>query len=97
MSDQPVTDLDALTADYRVAFLRALPRQHEEALASGYELGRRAFMGDVSVLDLARIHHDVLLEVLAETAPDDIADVARSASTFFLEVLATYDMAQRQG
>jgi hypothetical protein len=95
VSDDPVTDLDALTADYRVAFLRSLPRQEEVALASGYELGRRAFAGGVSVLELARIHHDVLLEALEESSPDDIADVATSASAFFLEVLATYDMAQR--
>ena len=88
-------DLDGLTADYRVAFFRSLPRQHEEALASGYELGRRAFTDGVSVLELARIHHDVLLEVLEETAPEDVAEVAAAASTFFLEVLATYDMAQR--
>jgi hypothetical protein len=87
--------LDALTADYRVAFLRSLPRQHEAALTVGYELGRRAFTDGVSVLELARIHHDVLLEVLEETAPEEIAEVATSASAFFLEVLATYDMAQR--
>ena len=63
-------DLDGLTADYRVAFLRSLPRQHEEALTSGYELGRRAFTDSVSVLELARIHHDVLLEVLEDTLKD---------------------------
>ena len=95
MSDRPINDLDALTADYRVAFLRVLPRQQEVALTTGYELGRRAFRGRVSVLELARIHHEVLLEVLEETAPEEVAGVAASASTFFLEVLATYDMAQR--
>ena len=95
MSDEPVTDLGDLTADYRVAFLRFLPQQQEVALATGYDLGRRAFMGGVSVLELARIHHEILLEVLAETPPEEISEVAASASTFFLEVLATYDMAQR--
>ena len=90
------SDLGALTADYRVAFLRSLPRQQEEALTSGYELGRRAFTDGVSVLELARIHHEVLLEVLRETTPEEVAEVAASASTFFLEVLATYDMTQRR-
>ena len=37
MSDRPINDPDALTADYRVAFLRFLPRQQEVALTTGYE------------------------------------------------------------
>ena len=88
-------EIEDLTADYRVAFLRYLPRREEVALTSGYELGRRAFTGGVSVLELARIHHEVLLEVIEQTAPEEVRAVAASASTFFLEVLATYDMAHR--
>ena len=49
----------------------------------------------LSLLDLARVHHDVLLEVLQAAPADDVAAVAAAASEFFLEVLATYDMAQR--
>ena len=41
------------------------------------------------------MHHDVLVEVLTDTRPDEIAEVATAASEFFLEVLSTYDMAQR--
>ena len=37
-----VNELDALTRDYRTAFLRYLPRREEAALTSGYELGRGA-------------------------------------------------------
>jgi hypothetical protein len=33
--------------------------------------------------------------VLRETPPDDLPEVATAASEFFLEVLATFDMAQR--
>lgn len=95
MSDEPVTDLAALTLDYRVAFLRYLPRQEEVALAAGYELGRRAFMGGISILELARIHHEILLEVLQDAKRQEVPDLALSASTFLLEVLSTYDMAQR--
>jgi len=90
-----VSELDALTLDYRVAFLRYLPRRTETALTSGYELGRGAVTARISILDLARIHHEILLEVLRETRPDELADVAAAASTFFLEVLGTYDMTQR--
>jgi hypothetical protein len=89
--------LEDLTRDYRVAFLRYLPRREEAALRSGYELGRSAFVKGVSMLDLARVHHDILLEVLRTTqgSADDVTSVATAASEFFLEVLATYDMTQR--
>jgi Phosphoserine phosphatase RsbU, N-terminal domain len=90
-----VTDLGALTQDYRAAFLRYLPRREESALTSGYELGRRAVTAGVSILDLARIHHEILLDVLNDTRPEEFADLAVAASEFFVEVLATYDMTQR--
>jgi len=90
-----VSGLEDLTRDYRAAFLRYLPRREEAPLTSGYELGRSAVADGVSVLDLARVHHEVLLEALRETSREDLAEVATAASEFFLEVLATYDMAQR--
>jgi len=90
-----MTALDDLTRDYRVAFLQYLPRHTEVALHRGYELGRTAVTEGVSILELARIHHEVLLEALRETPADELPGVAASASEFFLEVLATFDMAQR--
>jgi hypothetical protein len=90
-----VTDLGALTRDYRAAFLRYLPRREEAALNNGYELGRGAVTAGVSLLDLARIHHEILLDVLRNTRAEDVTDLAAAASEFFVEVLATYDMTQR--
>jgi hypothetical protein len=90
-----MTGLEALTRDYRVAFLQYLPRREEDALSRGYELGRTAVSDGVSILELARIHHDVLLEALRETPPEELTQVATAASEFFLEVLATVDMTQR--
>jgi hypothetical protein len=87
--------LEDLTRDYRVAFLRYLPRREEAALARGYELGRTAVTEGRSILELARIHHEILLEALRETPPSEVGQVAAAASEFFLEVLATFDMAQR--
>lgn len=87
--------LDDLTLDYRAAFLRYLPRREEVALASGYELGRSAVANGVSLLELAHIHHEILLEVLTQTRPGEVRDVATGASEFFLEVLATYEMSRR--
>ena len=91
-----MSKLDDLVRDYRVAFLRYLPRREEGPLHSGYVLGRVAVAEGVSVLELARVHHEVLLEVLQDTPPEDLSRVAAAASEFFLEVLATVDMAQRQ-
>ena len=91
----PRDPLHALERDYRAAFLRYLPRRHEEALHAGYQLGRAAVTGGLSILQLAQVHHAVLLEVLRDSPPDEVASVAGAASEFFLEVLATHDMAQR--
>jgi len=90
-----MTDLAALKRDYRVTFLHYLPRREEAALARGYELGRAAVAGGLSILELARIHHEVFLEVLRETPPEEVPEVATAASELFLEVLATFEMAQR--
>jgi hypothetical protein len=90
-----MTGLEGLTRDYRVAFLQYLPRREEAALNRGYQLGRAAVTEGVSILELAQIHHAVLLEALRETPAEDLPQVATAASEFFLEVLATFDMAQR--
>jgi Phosphoserine phosphatase RsbU, N-terminal domain len=90
-----LTGLAGIERTYRTGFLRYLSRRDEAPLTSGYELGRSAVAAGVSVLDLARIHHEVFLEVLRDTSPEDLTGVATAASEFFLEVLATYDMAQR--
>jgi hypothetical protein len=89
--------LDDLERNYRVAFLRYLPRREEAPLHSGYELGRSAVVNGVSMLELARMHHDVLLAVLQDTdrTAEEVAAVATGASEFLIEVLATYDMTQR--
>ena len=90
-----MSQLEDLTRDYRTAFLRYLPRREEAPLNCGYELGRSAVAEGVSILELARVHHEVLLEALRETPHEELAELATSASEFFLEVLATFDMAQR--
>ncbi len=73
----------------------AEPQALEAALSSGYELGRDAVAAGVSILDLARIHHELLVQVLTNTRPEEVVTVASAASEFLLEVLAPYDMTQR--
>ena len=86
---------DSVARDYRAAFLRYLPRRDEAALHSGYQLGRSAVAQGVSLLELVRIHHEVLVPVLLESATEELPDVAVAASNFLVEVLATFDMTQR--
>jgi hypothetical protein len=90
-----VTTVGDLARDYRAAFLRHLARRDESGLTAGYELGRTALAGDTSLLDVVRVHHDVLVGVLRESPADEVPDVAEAASDFLLEVLASYDMSRR--
>jgi hypothetical protein len=87
--------VEGLTRDYRVAFLAHLSRRSETSLHRGYELGRAAVTRGLGILEVARVHHEVLLEVLRETPADELPEVAAAASEFLSEVLATSDMAQR--
>jgi hypothetical protein len=50
--------------DYAPAFLQYLSERGERGRRAAYELGRRAISKQLSVLDLARIHHGTLLDVL---------------------------------
>ncbi len=90
-----MTELQSLERDYRAAFLRYLLRREEAPLRVGYEIGRSAVSGGLSILDIAQVHHAVLLEVLRDTPADDVRGVGTAASEFLVEVLATYDMAHR--
>jgi hypothetical protein len=84
-----------LMQDYRTTFLRFLPRRDEAARAAAYDVGRRAFSHGVSLLDLCRVHHEVALDVLRETQPDEYLLVTESAGELLLELLASYDMTHR--
>jgi hypothetical protein len=88
-------DVDALTRDYRVAFLGYLPRREEAALHRGYELGRSAVAHGLSLLELAQVHHVVLLETMSRTRVEEQPEIGRAAGEFFLEVLAVFELTQR--
>jgi hypothetical protein len=82
--------------DYAPAFLRYLSEGGEPGRRAAYELGRRAISERLSILDLARIHHIVLLEVLkTHRTPHELEDIAQAASEFFVEALAVFEMTQR--
>jgi hypothetical protein len=90
-----VNDLDQLRRSYRAAFLHCLTATDERALLNGYDIGRAAVAARLSLLDVAQIHHQLLAEVLRTTPSDEVDDITQSASDFFVEVLAAFDMTQR--
>jgi hypothetical protein len=82
--------------DYAPAFLQYLSQEGEPGLRTAYELGRRAMASGLSMLDLAEIHHAELLSVLRTVrTPEELDQIATAASRFFVELLATFEMAQR--
>lgn len=90
-----MTSREDLAKDYRTAFFRYLPRGEESALASAYEIGRRAMNGGLSLLDLAEVHHETLIEVLRGAKQEEVIGLARAGSEVFLEAAAAFDMANR--
>ncbi|MGY1836969.1 phosphatase RsbU N-terminal domain-containing protein [Blastococcus sp. SYSU DS0510] len=91
-----MTALEDLRRDHRAAFLRHLGHRRESSLHAGYELGRSALAAGISLLEVIRVHHDVLIEVLGTTRPEEVQAVAEAASDFLLEVVASFDMSQRR-
>ena len=82
--------------DYAPAFLQYLSERGEPGLRAAYELGRRAIGEQLSVLDLARIHHTVLLDVLkTHRTSHELEHIAQAASEFLVEALAVFEMTQR--
>ena len=74
-------ELADLERNYRTAFLRYLVRREEGPLHVGYELGRTAVTDGLSLLDLAQVHHDVLLEVLRDSPVEDLSSIATAVVT----------------
>jgi hypothetical protein len=82
--------------DYAPVFLQYLSERGEPGRRAAYELGRRAIAEQLSVLDLARIHHAMLLEVLrTHRTPRELEHIAQAASEFLVEALAVFEMTQR--
>jgi serine phosphatase RsbU (regulator of sigma subunit)/anti-sigma regulatory factor (Ser/Thr protein kinase) len=88
-------DLDAFRSGYASAFRSYLAGGGETGLESAYELGREAVAGELSLLDLAGIHHEVLADCLASAPKDELERVARAGTDFFKESLSTFEMIQR--
>jgi hypothetical protein len=82
--------------DYAPVFLQYLSERGERGRQAAYELGRRAIGEQLSVLDLARIHHGMLLDVLkTHRSSQELERIAEAASEFLVEALAVFEMTHR--
>ena len=72
--------LERLRRDYAFAFLTYRLESTEHRLQAAYELGRKAMASGLSLLDLAKVHHEVVTEALLtadhEAALRDVAGAA---------------------
>ncbi|MGH7255258.1 MAG: ATP-binding protein [Nitrospirales bacterium] len=68
----------------------------EDALQQAYEMGRQALDSGAGVLDLANMHHAVLLNVLPEMSiPQEKIRTITAAELFLAESLSPFEMSHR--
>jgi hypothetical protein len=88
--------LRRLHQDYAAAFLGYLARRDESGLRAAYELGRSAVSDPVGLLNLVRVHHEVLVGVLRTArTPEEVQDLGDAAAAFLIDALTSFQMTQR--
>jgi len=81
---------------YRSALFDYAERGGEAALRHGYELGRRAIEEGKSLIEIASLHHEALLELAGEAVTaDQRAAFLASGAVFLAESISPYEMAHR--
>ena len=88
--------LRLLSDGYASALQRYLVQPDESALASAYELGRKALGDGKGVLEMATVHSYALVTALNQARTDaDRAMMLEALEKFQNEVLSPFEMAQR--
>ena len=92
--------MSASAARFQTSYVAALSSHlddpSEATLRSAYELGRDAVASELSVLDLAALHHDALRAALSsDRNAGRTEQIIRAAADFYLESLAASEMLQR--
>jgi hypothetical protein len=81
---------------YSAAFAAYLRDPSEAALHAAYELGRDAVARELSILDLAALHHDALKAALTnESGSSQPGRVVTAANDFLRETLSAFEMVRR--
>jgi serine phosphatase RsbU (regulator of sigma subunit) len=81
---------------YHEAFRAWLVHRDERELGTAYALGREAVSAQLSVIDLAEVHHHAAGEALRDEAdPARRTELLHAAGAFFGEALSTFEIAHR--
>jgi signal transduction histidine kinase len=88
--------LENFEEDYRSGLGRYAAEGGEAALGQAYELGRRALAEQVSVVELASLHHRAAIDLVrgAENEKDKV-ELLRVSAEFLAECVSPYEMAHR--
>lgn len=87
--------LGAFLDDYAEALRRHLAAPEQGGLGEGYELGRRALVEGISLLDLTENHYRAVQSAQRAIGDEDGRRIAETALEFLLQTLAALDIATR--
>src|SRR6202795_2482146 len=88
--------LENFEEEYRSALREYAAGGGEVALGQAYELGRRALEEQLSVVELASLHHHALIDLVRATEDKQQKEgLLRISAEFLAETLSPYEMAHR--
>jgi two-component system, NarL family, sensor histidine kinase UhpB len=87
--------LDGLASDYLRTLETYLGAGDESALSHAYELGRRAMVEGLGVLDMGLLHSNALNELVLSAPPADQRRLVCAAEEIFKELLSPFEMTFR--
>jgi light-regulated signal transduction histidine kinase (bacteriophytochrome) len=87
--------INGFRREYISALETYLEAGDETALSHAYELGRRAMIDGLGVLDMAVLHRAAVKSLVVPAPPGDRAQVADAAANFFDELLSPFEMSFR--
>jgi signal transduction histidine kinase len=85
----------ALVAKYRLALADYVEHGTEEHLSRAYELGRTALNLGLGVMDIARLHQEALVKLVAAQPAIATTQWTRMVETFQMETLSAFEVAHR--
>ncbi len=87
---------DELISEYNSAILNYISNNGERELHRAYELGRRALDSGELIMNTARIHSEILSNIINKTNdPDERLRIIASSTAFFTEFLSPFEMTFR--
>jgi light-regulated signal transduction histidine kinase (bacteriophytochrome) len=87
--------LDKFGREYIAALEAYLKAVDESALSRAYELGRRAMIEGLGVLDMALLHRTALEDLVLSAPATEQRRFAQAAANFFNELLSSFEMSFR--